>query len=189
MKDKTSILIVEDDPSLRKVWKVFFENKGYIVETAENGKNAIQKSMLKFYNVALIDIKLGDIEGTEVLTSMHKKWPKMVKIIVTGYPSLRNAVKSLNYGAHAYLIKPFKPEKLMAIIEEKLEEQSALIRAEEALYQLTSRGHLAILVDRLETDNILEKADETTIQELLSALKKALSSIEEQISDQKKPEH
>ena len=122
MKNKITIIIVEDDPSLREVWKIFFKNNGYSVETAENGNQAIQKSMLKFYNVALIDIKLGDIEGTEVLTFMHKKWPKMVKIIATGYPSLKNAVKSLNYGAHAYLIKPFKPEKLLAIIKEKLEE-------------------------------------------------------------------
>jgi len=99
------------------------------------------------------------------------KWPKILKNIVTEYPSLKNAVKSLNYGAHAFLIKPFKPEKLMAIIDEKLKEQNALMRAEEALYQLTSRGHLAILLDQLETNNILEKADETTIQELVSLKK------------------
>ena len=189
MKNKITLLIVEDDPSLRKVWKIFFENMGYSVETAENGKQAIQKSTLKFYNIALVDIKLGDIEGTEVLTAMHKKWPKMVKIIATGYPSLKNAVKSLNYGAHAYLIKPFKPEKLLAIINEKLEEQYVLMRAEEALYQITSRGYLAILLDQIETENILEKTDETTIQELLLALKKALSSIEEQTSHQTKPEN
>ena len=49
----------------------------------------------------------------------------MVKIMITGYPSLRNAVESLNYGADAYVIKPVKPEKLLELIEEKLEKQRA----------------------------------------------------------------
>ena len=55
---------------------------------------------------------------------MHKNLPKMMKIMITGYPSLENAVEALNQGADAYIIKPVKPEKLLALIEEKLEEQS-----------------------------------------------------------------
>jgi DNA-binding NtrC family response regulator len=54
---------------------------------------------------------------------MHENLPKMVKIMVTGYPSLENAVEALNHGADAYVIKPVKPEKLLALIEEKLEKQ------------------------------------------------------------------
>jgi len=54
---------------------------------------------------------------------MHETFPKMVKIMVTGYPSLENAVESLNYGADTYVIKPVKPEKLLELIEEKLEKQ------------------------------------------------------------------
>ena len=63
------------------------------------------------------------MEGTKLLTTMHENTPKMVKIMITGYPSLENAVEALNQGADAYIIKPVKPEKLLALIEEKLGKQ------------------------------------------------------------------
>jgi DNA-binding NtrC family response regulator len=73
--------------------------------------------------MALLDIKLPDMEGTKLLTLLHETTPKMIKIMITGYPSLENAVEALNQGADSYIIKPVRPEKLLALIEEKLEEQ------------------------------------------------------------------
>jgi len=119
-----SILIVEDDTNIRVPLSIILQQKGYSIDTAKTGQEAIQKSKAKFYNLALIDIKLPDIEGTRLLTTMQETLPKMVKIIITGYPSLENAVEALNRRADAYVIKPFKPEKLLALIKEKLEEQS-----------------------------------------------------------------
>ena len=123
-KNKPSILIVEDDTNIRVPLSTILQQKGYKTDTAKNGKEAIQKSKAKFYNLALLDIKLPDMEGTKLLITMHENTPKMVKIMVTGYPSLENAVEALNVGADAYVIKPFKPQKLIALIKEKLEEQS-----------------------------------------------------------------
>jgi DNA-binding NtrC family response regulator len=65
-----------------------------------------------------------DIEGTQLLAKLNEIAPKMLKIMVTGYPSLENAMEALNQGADAYVTKPVKPEKLLALIKEKLEEQS-----------------------------------------------------------------
>jgi len=124
MKNKASILIVEDDANTRETLNTILQQNGYYTDTAENGREAIQKSKVKFFNLALLDIKLPDIEGTKLLTSMHETRPKMMKIMVTGYPSLENAVYALNYGADAYVIKPFKPENLLGLIEKKLVEQS-----------------------------------------------------------------
>ena len=123
-KNKPNILIVEDDTNIRVPLSTILQQKGYNTDTAKTGKEAIQKSKAKFYNLALLDIKLPDMEGTKLLTTMHETLPKMVKIMITGYPSLENAVEALNHGADAYVIKPVKPEKLLALIEEKLEEQS-----------------------------------------------------------------
>lgn len=122
-KNKASILIVEDDANTRETLSIVLQQKGYNTDTAENGREAIQKLKAKFYNLALLDIKLPDMEGTKLLTTMHENLPKMVKIMITGYPSLENAVEALNLGADAYTIKPVKPEKLLELIEEKLEEQ------------------------------------------------------------------
>ena len=122
-KNEVSILIVEDDANIRETISTILQQKGYNTDTAKNGREAIQKSKAKFFNLALLDIKLPDMEGTKLLTMMHENLPKMVKIMITGYPSLENAVEALNQGADAYVIKPVKPAKLLALIEEKLEEQ------------------------------------------------------------------
>lgn len=122
---KKSILVVEDDKAILKGLKEILQSEDYSVDTAENGREALQKSQKKFFNLALLDIKLPDVEGTELLKIMHKNQPEMMKIMVTGYPSLENAVIALNRGADAYIIKPVKPEKLLDLIEGKLDEQSA----------------------------------------------------------------
>jgi len=124
LKNKPSILIVEDDPRIRESLSILLQEKGYDTDTARNGREAIQKSQTRFFNLVLLDIKLPDMEGTKLLTTMHENLPKMVKIMITGYPSLENAVEALNYGADAYIIKPVKPEMLLALIREKLEEQN-----------------------------------------------------------------
>ena len=123
-EEKKSILIVEDDKAIIKSLKDILQSEGYSVDTAENGREAIQKSKEKFFNMALLDIKLPDMEGTKLLVTMHENLPKMVKIMITGYPSVENAVEALNRGADAYIMKPVKPEDLLALIEEKLEKQS-----------------------------------------------------------------
>jgi len=122
-KNEPSILIVEDDTNIRETLNTILQQKGYNTDTAKNGQEAIQKSKAKFFNLALLDIKLPDMEGTKLLTTMHGSLPKMMKIMITGYPSLENAMEALNQGADAYIIKPVKPEKLLELIEEKLEKQ------------------------------------------------------------------
>ena len=123
-KAKPRILIVEDDDNIRETLSRILEQEGYEVDAAKNGQEAIQKSKAKFFNLALLDIKLPDMEGTKLLTTINETLPKMIKIMLTGYPALENAVEALNQGADAYIIKPVKPEKLLALIKEKLEKQS-----------------------------------------------------------------
>lgn len=123
-KSESSILIVEDDANIRESLSSILQKEGYETDVAENGREAIKKSKKKFYNLALLDIRLPDMEGTELLSKLHQRHPQMMKIMVTGYPSIENAVKALNRGADAYVIKPIKPPKLLALMEEKLEEQS-----------------------------------------------------------------
>jgi DNA-binding NtrC family response regulator len=123
MDKKTNVLVVDDEPSIRKVLKAILEEKGHNVETAENGKEAIRKSKSRFYNLSLIDIRLPDMEGVKLLTKMKETTPKMAKIMITGYPSLQNAVEALNKGADAYIIKPLNIDKTLATIEEHLKKQ------------------------------------------------------------------
>jgi len=123
MGGHTRILVVDDDESIRKTLAVILKEKGYLVDIAENGKEAIKKSKAKLYNLALIDIRLPDMEGTKLLTTMKESTPKMVKIIITGYPSLQNAIEAVNKGADAYVLKPFKMDSVLNTIEENLKKQ------------------------------------------------------------------
>jgi len=123
MGETARILVVDDDEGIRKVLARILEEEGYAVDSAKNGKEAIKKAKAKFYNLALIDIRLPDMEGTELLTKIRDTTPKMRKIIITGYPSLQNAVKALNQGAHAYIMKPFDMEKVLATIKKELKKQ------------------------------------------------------------------
>jgi len=123
MGEHARILVIDDDESIRKTLATILEEKGYLVDTAENGKEAIRKSNAKFYNLALIDIRLPDMEGTKLLTAMKEATPKMVKIIITGYPSLQNAIEAVNRGADAYILKPFNMDSVLNTIKEHLKKQ------------------------------------------------------------------
>ena len=117
------ILVADDDESIRKILAVILEDRGYAVDTAKNGKQAIELSKNNFYNLALIDIRLPDIEGTRLLSSLRETVPRMRKVIITGFPSMQNAVEALNKGADAYVTKPFEVEKILKTIKEQLAKQ------------------------------------------------------------------
>lgn len=123
MSSRSSILIVDDDEIIRRTLAMILEEKGYSVDTAKTGEEAIQKSRTNFYNLALIDIRLPDMSGTRLLTEMKDTLPRMVKIIMTGYPTLENAIEAVNRGADGYVIKPVNIDELLKKIEEHLERQ------------------------------------------------------------------
>jgi len=123
MGERARILVVDDDESIRKVLATILEEEGYTVDTAKNGKEAITKSRKNFYNLALIDIRLPDIAGTKLLAKVKDTTPRMRKIIITGYPSVQNAIEALNKDADAYILKPFDLDKVLATIKEQLKKQ------------------------------------------------------------------
>ncbi len=123
MGEHARILVVDDDESIRTVLTAILEEKGYTVDAAGSGNEGIEKTKTSFYNLALIDIRLPDMEGTQVLARMKDTSPKMRKIIITGYPSVQNAVDALNKGAHAFIMKPLDMDKVLGTVEEQLKKQ------------------------------------------------------------------
>ena len=123
MVEAARILIVDDDENIRKVLKAILTDEGYAVESVGTAKEGIVKTEKSYYNLALIDVRLPDMEGVELLSKMRETKPKMRKIIITGYPTLQNAVSAVNEGADAYVIKPFDVEKILETIREQLKKQ------------------------------------------------------------------
>jgi DNA-binding response OmpR family regulator len=119
-KAKKQILVIDDDKSILRTFTRILQKNGYVIDVAETGKEALDKSKKQHYDLALIDIRLPDIEGTELLIKLQQTMHDAVKIMITGFPSLETGIKALDEGADAYLVKPVKPEELIALIEDKL---------------------------------------------------------------------
>jgi len=125
LPEKTKVLIVDDDKSILRILTRIFQKQGFDAETAETGKEAEEKMNGGIYDVGIIDVKLPDVDGTDLLSRIHATKPNMVKIILTGFPSVDNGIKAMNVGADAYLVKPVQPEELLKIVKEKLKERNS----------------------------------------------------------------
>jgi DNA-binding NtrC family response regulator len=152
---KPSILVIDDDEDIRKVLSEILKDNGYNADSAETGRQALRKAEEKFYNLALIDIRLPDIDGVELLTKIKETKPRMRKIIITGYPTLKNAVEALNKGADAYITKPLDIEKVLATIAEQLQKQ----RREQKMTEKQLVQYIETRVKQIEqSPKILEKS-------------------------------
>ena len=121
-KKKKSILIIDDDKSILRFFTRILQKREYETETAETGEEAMEKISNRSYDLALIDVKLPDIDGIDLLKRIVPTNPNMIKIVITGFASIENGVTALNSGADAYLVKPVKLDELVKIIREKLKD-------------------------------------------------------------------
>ena len=118
------ILIVDDNADVRKVLSSILSEKGYLVAAMENGKQALKAAEKELFDLALIDVELPGIKGAELLHRLKEIQPRMVKIILTGFPSFENAMKAVNEGADGYILKPFEGGKLLKTIRKHLDQKA-----------------------------------------------------------------
>jgi CheY-like chemotaxis protein/predicted transcriptional regulator len=119
-KTKPSVLLIDDDETIRKALTRTLSKEGFTVDDATSGRQALEKSRLVHYDVALVDIRLPDMDGITLLRMLRDESPGIKEIIITGYPSMENAINAIDEGADAYITKPFKPADLLAKIRKKL---------------------------------------------------------------------
>jgi PAS domain S-box-containing protein len=106
------ILIIDDEKGLRIGTKRLLEGEGYSVETAENGYDGIKFGTTTEFDLAIIDLKMPDIDGIQVMKEILKVFPDTVCLIATGYASYETAVEAIKLGAFSYIPKPFTPEEI-----------------------------------------------------------------------------
>ncbi len=122
-KGQHSILVIDDDSNIRETLRAVLEQEGYQVDLASDGAEAIGKSNERLFDVAIIDMRLPDIMGTELLGKLKKRTPKTRKIILTGYPSMNNAIESVNEEADAYILKPVEASVILSRVSEQIEKR------------------------------------------------------------------
>ncbi len=140
MQGKDSVLLVDDDPAFLHVAGRILAAKGYEIATAPDAGQALSRAGERFYNVAVLDISLPDMHGTELLSRLLVMHPDILVIMLTGQSSVQNAVQSLNSGAFAYLEKPLNPDHLLSVIARGLEKQQLSLENRRLLRELERRN-------------------------------------------------
>ena len=120
---QTSILIIDDDESICKTMSLILEKKGHTIDIAKTGEEAIKKAQERYFNMAILDIKLPDIEGVELIKPLKKINPDIEIIVATGYASLETSMKALNEGATYYITKPINMDEMLLTINRSIEKQ------------------------------------------------------------------
>lgn len=152
MDEKESILVVDDDHSTCKILSLIFRREGYDIETASTGREAIEKAQTRFFNVALLDIKLPDMQGVELLAPIKELHPDMDIIMITAHASLETAMCAMNRGASLYITKPLNMEEMLPTIKEVLEKQRLTMENKRLLQELKRE-----LAERKLAEEKLEK--------------------------------
>lgn len=125
MKGKAKILVVDDDPNLRKTLADILRVKGYATAVAANGAEAIAAAEQEMCSLALIDLMLPDMPGLEVMARIKAISPLTEAIILTGHASMDTAIKATGQGAFSYLLKPYQMDELLQKIGHAVERQQA----------------------------------------------------------------
>ena len=159
MSEKASILIVDDDEGLRKSLGLIIKEKSYRVETARTGQEALEKAWGKEINLALVDLKLPDMEGVNLIPTLKEMHPELAVIVTTGFASIETAIQALNKGASAYITKPLNMDELCAKVEEALEKQRLLAENKRLLLELQRELEERKLAEQ-ERESLLTKLSE-----------------------------
>jgi len=176
--EKKKILIIDDDPNIRKTLSDILKMKGHETFIAQNGKEG--RDFLKHtqINLAIIDLGLPDMSGLEVLARLKTDNPLVEAIILTGNASLDTAIEATNKGAFSYLLKPYDIEQFMVHVKRALEKQEAretIARHNEELQKMNDQ----LTASNLELKNEIQerKKAEEEKEKLIIELRESLARI------------
>src|SRR4051794_35746320 len=111
------ILIVDDEPNIRRTLQVALEVMGHTVEEAPSGQEALKRVVRQPCDVALVDLRLGQESGLDLLEPLLDGRPRLAIILITAHASIDSAVEAMRRGAFDYLPKPFTPAQIRAVLE------------------------------------------------------------------------
>ena len=138
MKSKPTghILIIDDEASLRQTTARILQRAGFDVSTAANGREGITLTDENTFDLIYLDIRMPDINGLDVLKTIHTEHPDIPIILFTAQPDLHSAVEALRRGASDYLLKPLRPQAVIDRTASILSEQQKKKRKHELLRQM-----------------------------------------------------
>lgn len=112
------VLVIDDESVICDACELVLSEKGHTVTLRNNGRAGLDAINEGTYDILLLDMKLPDIDGMDILKAVQKEKPELCTIVMTGYSSISNAVEAMRKGADNYLAKPFTDDELLQAIEE-----------------------------------------------------------------------
>jgi PAS domain S-box-containing protein len=148
------ILIVDDEQPIRVACAKILSEDGAWTETAEDGRAGLEKARKIPFDLALVDLKMPQMDGMELLAHLTQLDPEIIKIVITGYATLETAIEAVQKGAYDYIPKPFTPGELRTRVTRGLEKRSLLLEARK-LREERERNLLELANEKSRTQTII----------------------------------
>jgi len=151
------ILVVDDEKIIRDGCSRILAKEGYEVFTAESGEEALERFDQEPFDLILLDVKMPGLGGVETLRKLKERDPGLTIMVITGYPSIETAVKSIKLGAYDYVTKPFTPDVLRMAVNRALERKSLVTENQHLRQQLKMKDEADTIIGQSESmSNIYE---------------------------------
>ncbi len=145
MDDPIRILVVDDDPMIRSFFEDLTLEPSATIDTVASGREALDAVAETSYQLVLTDLKMPDVDGLELLRSLHRRHPETVVVVMTGQGSIKETVALMKEGAYDVLAKPFGIEEIRLAITKALKHQRICRHNEELKEKLATSEKLAII--------------------------------------------
>jgi len=145
-RQRTSILVVDDDADMREWVKEELEHEGFAVDTAAGGRAGIDRVKKGGIDVVVSDVKMPDLDGLDLLREIREVEPFPFVIIVTGFGSIDTAIRAVKLGAYDYITKPFKIDQLLLSIDKALAERALRAEVSRLREEVSRRDRLDNLI-------------------------------------------
>jgi len=163
------VLIIDDERPVLMTLEALLKRHGYHVETAPTAAQGLKVLKLKSPTLVLLDLRLPDADGLEMLDRIKTELPEVQVIILTAHDSLHNAIESIKRGAYHFISKPYAPEELLSLVEKALEKQFLLREAEE-LREKTEQLEKRLEIAEARPAPIFKSKPMQEIEELIDAM-------------------
>jgi len=163
------VLIIDDERPVLMTLEALLKRHGYQVETAPTAAQGLKVLKSKSPTLVLLDLRLPDADGLEMLERIKSELPKVQVIILTAHDSLHNAIESIKRGAYHFISKPYAPEELLSLVEKALEKQF-LLRETEELRVKTEQLEKRLEIAEARPTPIFKSKPMQEIEELIDAM-------------------
>lgn len=164
-----SVLIIDDERPVLMTLEALLKRHGYQVQTAPTASQGLKLLKSKSPTLVLLDLRLPDADGLEMLDRIKTELPEVQVIILTAHDSLHNAIESIKRGAYHFISKPYAPEELLSLVEKALEKQF-LLRETEELREKTEQLEKRLEIAEARPTPIFKSKPMQEIEELIDAM-------------------